>query len=277
MSVRRKTVIKTIIFAFIIFAIVLPIYKKLKSINLVNAIEYQPSMEDSLLNSSDYSISEIDLSDCSVKEISDQYNDFVETVTNIQEIDPPVTVYSIAGSDDMTGMIFEGEMNQACKNKAIELYRKVPQNVKDALVNSGYYIIVSTNPEYTQGHAGMYWYTYPIFNAYNNGYIGVYATSVSKTNMAVNHEIGHFIDNYVGVRDGYDATPTLKFLSVSSCVEWKEIYEAEVSASGYPSWTNYCQEEYFAETVWKALAEPEWCSKTLPRSYKFVVDIINDV
>lgn len=186
-----------------------------------------------------------------------------------EKIEP---VQTVAGSADLSGMVFDGNVSSACQSTAINLYSLVPQNVKNAIINQGYQVIVSSNPWWTDGHAGTY---YPIEGSFSQGRaIAIYAGSVGKVNMAVIHEIGHFVDNYIGRRDGYGYT-TFGYQGVSSSSEWHEICAAEAGVSGFPSWATDCVEDYFAECCWKALANPGWCASTLPRSYEFVMRYIN--
>lgn len=181
-------------------------------------------------------------------------------------------VVATTGSTDLTGLVFDGSVSSACQAKAISLYSCVPQNVKNAIVNSGYQVIVSSNPWWTEGHAGTF---YPFDSGYAQGNaIAIYAGSVGKVNIAVVHEIGHFIDNYIGRRDGY-GTCSFGYQAVTSTSEWQEIYAAERGASGFPSYATDCAEDYFAECVWKALVSPGWCSTTIPRSYEYAMRFVN--
>lgn len=173
-------------------------------------------------------------------------------------------------------MYFDGNISKDRKEKAISLYNKIPQNVLNAVKEDGYTIWVTSNPYYTDGHCGTYYiYGYDWGDKTNK--ICIYAKSVWAVDIAVIHETGHWMDNYLGRKEGWGATSHYGYLGVSSDPVWKEIYKSEVGASGYPSWANYCSEEYFAESVWKALANPSWCQKTLPRTYEYIMDCINRV
>lgn len=175
---------------------------------------------------------------------------------------------------DTTGLVFDGDVSSACRNKALELYSYVPSNVKQAIVNKGYQVIVSTNSAWTDGHAGTY---YPTgYSGWQGRAIAIYAGSVGKVNMAVIHEIGHFIDDYCGNRDGHGFN-SFGFRSSSTSGEFQEIYRSEVGASGFPSWATDCYEDYFAEVYWKALVNPSWCQRTIPRSYEFVMRQANSI
>lgn len=170
------------------------------------------------------------------------------------------------------GMVFDGNVSQACKNKAIELYNKVPQNVKNAIISSGYQVIVSDNPSRTDGHAGVF---YPSgYTPWPGPSICIYAGSVNKVNIAVIHEIGHFVDEYMGIRNGCGYTQ-FGCQGVTASAEWHEIYSAEVGLSGFPGYATDCCEDYFAETVWKAIVNPSWCQSTIPRSYEFAMRYVN--
>lgn len=171
-----------------------------------------------------------------------------------------------------SGLMFDGAVSSDCKNKALNLYSFVPNNIKQAIVNSGYTVIVTTNPGYTDGHAG----TYNPFGSPYGKWIAIYAKSVNAVNIAVIHEIGHFIDNYVGRRDGH-AVNSFGFQAASSTAEFREIYSSEAGSSGFPGYATDCIEDYFAEVYWKALTKPSWCKQTIPRSYEYVLRQANSI
>ena len=183
---------------------------------------------------------------------------------------------AVSSNYDSSIMHFDGNIPQDRKNKALSLYSKIPQNVLNAVKNDGYTIWVSSSSQYTDGHCGTFYpkgYDYGICN----GKIAIYAKSVWAVDIAVIHETGHWMDNYLGRKEGWGYTGYYRYQGVTSDPAWVEIYNAEVGASGYPSWANYCPEEYFAESVWKALASPSWCKKTLPRTYEYVMNCVNRV
>jgi len=176
-----------------------------------------------------------------------------------------------APNTDMSGLVFDGNISEPCRNKAIELYGKVPQNVKNAITASGFRVIVTTNTNITWGHAGLY---HP-FGCYccGGGNIGINAASLGKINMSLIHEIGHFVDNYCGQMLG--TAWNENYQGVSSSAEFYEIYAAEKGASGFPHYAVDSKADYFAECVWKALVNPNWCQQTIPRSYNYVMRYVN--
>ena len=172
-------------------------------------------------------------------------------------------------------MTFDGNISKECRDKAIALYNKIPSNIIDTMRSDGVEMIVTTDSSYTNGNCGRY---YPIQWYGSEGYeVCIYAKSVWAVDIAVIHETGHWIDDYLGRKEGWGATGYYGYNGVSSDETWIEIYNAEVVTSGYPSWSNRNAEEYFAESVWKALAEPGWCSKTIPRTYEYIMNCINRV
>ena len=173
---------------------------------------------------------------------------------------------------DTTGLMFDGAVSSDCKNKALQLYGYVPSNVKQAIVSTGYTVIVTTNPAYTDGHAG----TYNPYGHPGGKWISIYAKSVNAVNIAIIHEIGHFVDNYVGARDGH-AYNSFGFQATSSTAEFREIYASEVGTSGFPGYATDCIEDYFAEAYWKALTKPSWCQQTIPRTYEYVMRQANSI
>ena len=184
-------------------------------------------------------------------------------------------VYVAPPYNESTGaMKFDGNVSQACRNKAISLYNKIPSNMINAIKADGYTIIVSTNSYYTDGHCGTYYPKGWDWGARTNK-ICVYAKSVNAVNISVIHECGHWLDDYLGTKEGWGRTGYYGYTGVTSDPTWVAIYNEEVGRSGYPSWANYCPEEYFAESVWKALANPSWCKKTLPKTYEYVMNCVN--
>ena len=175
------------------------------------------------------------------------------------------TKVEIAPPIDASGITWIGNVSSDCRNKAISLWGKVPQNVKNALSATGCQVIVTTDPAYTDGHAGMYW---PFASGQN--YCAIYAGSVGKVNMAVIHEIGHFVDDYVGRKTG-----TGSYLAMSHTAEFQQIYAEEVGRSGYPSWATDCVEDYFAEAFWKCCVSPTATQSNLPRTYEYVMRVAN--
>ena len=177
-------------------------------------------------------------------------------------------------SYDSELLIFDDNVSKECRDKAISLFNKIPQNMKDAIKADDSNWVVSSNSSWTNGHCGTY-YPKQWYNSSDN--ICVYAKSVWAVDIAVIHEAGHWIDDYLGRKEGWGATQHYGYNGVTSDETWVDIFNEEVGASGYPSWANYCPEEYFAESVWKALAEPSWCKKTLPKTYEYVMNCINRV
>ena len=122
------------------------------------------------------------------------------------------------------GLIFDGNVSQECKNKAVSLYGKVPENVKNTIVNTGYQVVISSNPSWTDGHAGTYYPT--LWNGWQGRSICIYAGSVNKVNIAVIHEIGHFIDEYIGTRNGCSFN-LFGYWGITSTSEWININNEE--------------------------------------------------
>ena len=174
---------------------------------------------------------------------------------------------------DMCGLVFDGNVSQACKDKALSLYAVLPSNVKNRIVESGFQVVVSDNSWWTEGHAGSY---YPMAGSFPQGrVIAIYAGSVSKVNISVLHECGHFVDEYIGTRDGYGLSPSFGYPALTTSAEWMSIYAAEAGASGFSSYATDCQEDYFAEAFWKCLVSPSWAQSTIPQSYAFIMSHVN--
>ena len=188
--------------------------------------------------------------------------------------DKKVEVIQVTPFNESTEVMkFRGNVSTSCRNKAISLYNKLPNNVKNAMRGWGYEIIVSTSPDLTQGHCGMY---YPM-EMRSHKVAAVYAKSVGAVNIAVLHEVGHFVDNYLGNKEGRGYSPNYGFRALTSDPAWVEIYNQEVGKSGFPSYVTWCPEEFFAECFWKALAEPNWMKNTLPNAYNYIIGGIGRV
>lgn len=181
-------------------------------------------------------------------------------------VEPPVPPFNEANEV----MTFQGNVSNACKNKAISLYNLIPSNVRNAYRNWGYKIVVTTSPNLTDGHCGTY---YPLeMNSHRVS--AVYAKSVGAVNIAVLHETGHFVDNYLGKKEGWGMSPNYGFQAITSDPAWVQIYNAEVGKSGFPSYVTWCPEEFFAECFWKALASPSWMKSHLPQAYNYIMNCI---
>ena len=181
------------------------------------------------------------------------------------------------GSTSLDGLVIEDGVSADCRNTAISLYSYVPQSVKNAIVNTGYKVLVTTDPYWTEGHCGsFYQYGWPYADGRDH-LIASYAKSVNAVNISVLHEIGHFIDNYVGDRDGYGYSELFQYRAVTSSQEFRDIYDAERGQSGFPGYATDCREDYFAEAYWKALTKPQWCQSTIPRTYEYVINISNSI
>lgn len=210
-----------------------------------------------------------------LKNQKEAYKNEVKKLNTYRVIQPRLKDQKSDKKDSLIELKFDGEISQDCKNKAIELYSLVSDNIKDAIRNKGYIIIVSSNPWWTDGHAGTF---YPFnFNLEQGNVIAIYAKSVKNVDMAVLHEIGHFIDNYCGERDNCEESELFSYQAVTTSDEWNIIYNKEKDISQFPSWATDCCEDFFAEVYWRSLTETDWCKENIPLSYEFVTNYANSV
>lgn len=230
-----------------------------KSFNTDNKIKINTELNVKQELDNGWSLVELDNRNlyCLTKQLSDNKTEIFQT---------------IPFNEATSVMKFEGNVSNECRNKAISLYNKIPANVIQAFKDYGYTMIVTTDPTLTQGHCGMH---YPI--EFNYPYIGVYAKSVGAVDIAVLHETGHLIGNVLAYKEGWGTGSSSGNRDVASDPVWGDIYREEVGKSGFKSYVTWCQEEYFAECVWKALTSPSWMQRTLPRSYNYVIDCIRRI
>lgn len=139
-----------------------------------------------------------------------------------------------------------------------------PKEIIDYLESTSVEINVSPNGLYTEGHAGMYYTDREVERTIN-----VNCSTDKKLRMAVNHEIGHYLDEMIGVK--WDS-----YLFSSEFPEFMEIYVAEAKNSGYPSWTIGDSVEFFAETYRYIVEGNQDMLKNVPRAYAYVRTVINE-
>jgi hypothetical protein len=174
-------------------------------------------------------------------------------------------------------IVFNGNISDDKKEKCISMYKKIPKNIINAIRNDGYVMWVSDNPYYTEGHCGTFYFKKYIGDIDKYNKICTYAKSIEAIDIAFLHEVGHWVDNYLGHKENWFFTSHYIYIGVTSDPIWIDIYNEEVGKSGYPSWANNCPEEYFAESFWKVLTEPSWVQKTLPKTYDYMINCINRI
>lgn len=162
----------------------------------------------------------------------------------------------------------EGNVSPELINYAFQLYMTVPASVRDIIRNTGGYLMVSDNPDYTNGgHAGT---CHQKNDPRYPGMIAIYATSKNKVTISVQHECGHYLDNYLGISTGQAFTLPYYGQWISSGNEFMEIYAAEVGGAGYASYNSTDQVEFFAETFRRMIIEPKAAASRTPRAVEYI-------
>ena len=173
--------------------------------------------------------------------------------------------------DISTIINFDG-VSEHSKNLYYEYVDMEPDSIKQALIDYGARINVAPSGKYTEGAAGIY-YT-------GSGSINVNCSTDKRLKIAVNHEIGHCIDEilsyYYNIDWGIEpyTGATCKFVSNSD--EFRRIYEEECPNAGYPSYNSFCPPEYFAETYRYIIEGNEKMMSRAPRATAFVKKVLNE-
>lgn len=155
-----------------------------------------------------------------------------------------------------------------------------PQEVIDALNAYNVQITVAPDGRYTHNHAGEC-----VFRHGGGGgdfgviKIGINASTQNRVAISVNHEIGHSLDEIIGMMAGMAQTtaahnpyPTM---TISNSPEFQAIYEAECVSAGYPNWNNRNTLEWFAETYRYVVEGNEEMRQRAPQSYEWVRQTVN--
>ena len=190
------------------------------------------------------------------------YHGPVECVEAYRE---PTTLLSIVDFDGVSERQQELYKTYACVE---------PEAIQQELVNYGAQIHVAPSSKYThEGSAGTYWT--------GSGYIGINCKTDNKMKIAVNHEIGHCVDEILSYYYNIDWQTDqyigayCKFLSESP--EFQQIFREECSTAGYPKYNSTCPPEYFAETYRYVVEGNKKMMEKAPRATEFVKTALYEV
>ena len=185
---------------------------------------------------------------------------FSQPMTYIEAYVPPI----------MQIVNFDG-----CSYESEWLYRKYvskePEVLQQALIDYGAVINVAPNSKYVSGTSAGTYYS-------GTGSININCSTNGKMKIAVNHEIGHCMDEILSFYYGLDwcedpySGVYCKF--VSNCDEFRNIFEEECKYAGYPSWNSWCPAEYFAETYRYVIEGNETMMNKAPRATAFVKRVL---
>lgn len=175
---------------------------------------------------------------------------------------------------------FYGGVSQARQDLYWAYAAYEPQQVIDTLNAYGVIIQVAPDARFTAGACGTCTFRH-LMNGYDRGYIeiGINAKSDDSVAISVNHEIGHALDEIIGMQAGFAQTsatynpyPTM---TISNSPEFQAIYAAERPTAGYPSWNSQNTLEWFAETYRYVVEHNETMRQRAPRSYEWVRTTVN--
>ena len=150
-------------------------------------------------------------------------------------------------------------------------YNKIPQNVRLFLENNGWTIYLTTNklgpiyyPNQNMSIQGITDFTPKI----------IYIENRQKAcENAIVHEIGHAIDNMLGKGTSFG------FISYSN--DFRTIFIEEssnfVEVNGNGKHAKSSPMEYFAEAFNQTILYPESCKKHSPKTYEYIMNIINNI
>lgn len=163
-----------------------------------------------------------------------------------------------------------------------EAYDTLPAEVKSALADHGTNIQILTNGDRIDGNDGITYLTatkdtdgYFIWNGgaeiYINGSI-----HDDEAQRAFIHEVGHWIDAYVGEIINLPGLSSDKVSDVSSnTADFMEIYDMEKDKSGWWSYFTTSTSEYYAESFRLYQTNPAELKANQPLTYEYIKNDIS--
>lgn len=95
----------------------------------------------------------------------------------------------------------------------------------------------------------------------------------SEVKKTVIHEAGHWTDAYVGELLDLSGAPCDKVSDVSSnTVDFKDIYETEKEMSGWNAYVTRAPSEYYAESFYVFLTDPDTLRERQPHTYEYMIE-----
>ena len=159
----------------------------------------------------------------------------------------------------------EGNVKNSFISLGESYFNKLPTNVQNFLKNNDVKFYITDSNLANRFYSGVY---SSVLGVTVYGEKTIYMENRnSAIKLSLIHESGHMIDYLTG-------TP-------SSSQEFNEIYQDEkdsfIEIGKQDNNSTSSTTEYFAEVVNQAILYPDSCSSSAPRSYAFVMNIINNL
>lgn len=177
---------------------------------------------------------------------------------------------------------FDEDVSEHSKEVYYQYLAYEPQEILNAIAIQQIPINIAPNGKYTDHHAGAY-----KTNFDNSRSINLNCDADYQLSIAVNHEIGHCIDELAGQVYNLPCTQTKNpaanilvddtSVFISNCDEFQEIYEAEAETSGYNPHDIENPAEFFAETYRFIVEQNTGMLAKNPRATEFVINIVNKI
>ena len=150
-------------------------------------------------------------------------------------------------------------------------YNKIPENVRKTFENNGWTLYLTTNKLGPLYYSGQNMQIQGITDFFPKT---IYIENRQKACLnATVHEVGHAIDSICG------KGTTFGFISYSN--EFREIYLEEssnfIEIGGNGEHAKSSPMEYFAEAFNQTILNPESCKKHTPKTYAYIINIINNL
>ncbi|MCR4787750.1 MAG: hypothetical protein K5888_04100, partial [Lachnospiraceae bacterium] len=199
--------------------------------------------------------------------------------TTVDLIDSPSASY-----DNVFEIEYTEEVPESISSTVEECLSVIPPVILENVADNGFKYIVDPSGTTTKKHAGMTIYPDCVIDGENlhlkdnltppDGKIAIMGNTVSRTKMAVVHEVGHAVDFIIGAAYGYSTEfENEPYMSMEGDPEWQKIFAEENEISGFPDYNRTCPLEYFAEVFRYVFEDPSKLDN-IPRSRDYVTDLL---
>ena len=189
-----------------------------------------------------------------------------------------------ASYENRFDIVYTGNVSDSIKNTVEEYTSLIPDVILENVADNGFVYIVDPSGTTTKNHAGMT--IFPdctvdgvFLHTRDNltppsGKIGIMGDSISRTEMAVIHEVGHAVDFIIGASYGYSTTfENETYMSMEGDPEWQKIFAEENEIADFPDYNRTCPLEYFAEVFRYVFEDPSKLDN-IPKSRQYVTSLL---
>lgn len=176
-----------------------------------------------------------------------------------------------------TDIIADAGVSRQTISMVEEAYRLLPPEIRTAIGEHGTGVRILENGDTISGAYGI-----TNLNAVKdqvgyfvwNGTADIFINGSqpdSEVEKTVIHEAGHWVDAYVGELLALSGAPCDEVSDVSSnTADFKVIYEAERELGGWNAYVTRAPSEYYAESFYVFLTDPDTLRESRPRTYEYM-------